>query len=50
VSLPAPEFDPGAAGSFRVILRQDAFTEKRLKDLGFNERQIRAVAHVRQHW
>ena len=36
-------------GRFRVILRQDPFTEERLRELGLNNRQLRLVAYVREH-
>ncbi len=47
--LPEPEFDAGTPGRFRVILWKDPFTEERLRALGLNERQMRAVHHVREH-
>ena len=46
--LAEPEFDVGAPGRFRVILRKDPFTEERLRELGLNERQMRAVTYVRE--
>lgn len=33
---------------FRLILRQDPFTEEHLQTLGLNERQRKAVAYVRE--
>jgi len=46
--LAEPEFDVGTPGRFRVILRKDPFSEERLRELGLNERQMRAVAYVRE--
>ncbi len=47
--LPEPEFDADRPGQFRVILYQNPFTDERLRSLGLNERQRRAVAYVREH-
>lgn len=47
--LPEPEFDIRTPGMFRLTLRQDPFSEERLRELGLNERQMRAVAYVREH-
>jgi ATP-dependent DNA helicase RecG len=40
--LPAPKFDPGD-NRFRVIIWRDWLTDDRIKGLGLNERQIKAV-------
>lgn len=45
--LPEPSFDERAG--IWLTLRKDRWTETSLKELGLNERQIRAVEHVRQH-
>lgn len=47
--LPDPEFDTGTPGRFTVIMRQNPFTDDRLRAIGLNERQRRAVAYVREH-
>jgi ATP-dependent DNA helicase RecG len=47
--LPEPEFDTRTPGMFRLILRQDPFSEERLQELGLNERQRQAVAYVREN-
>lgn len=47
--LPEPEFDASNPYRFRVIFHQDPFTEERLRTLNLNERQIKAVAYVREH-
>lgn len=47
--LPEPEFDADRPGQFRVILYQNPFTEERLRKLDLNDRQLRAVAYVREH-
>ena len=44
--LSQPEFEEYQG--FRVIFRKDIFTEKYLKGLGSNERQIRAVMFVKK--
>ncbi|MEX0813719.1 MAG: ATP-binding protein [Chitinophagales bacterium] len=44
--LPEPEFRE-AFGGFEVIFYQDKYTEKYLKDLGLNERQVKAVNHIK---
>lgn len=46
--LPLPEFDASRRGRFRVILRQDPLTEERLREMGLNERQMRAVTYLRE--
>ncbi len=42
---------PGSttAGWFRVIIRQDPFTETFFRELGLNNRQLQLVAFIRQH-
>ena len=47
--LSDPEFDVSSPWRFRVIFRQDSFTEERLRELGLNERQRQAIAYVREH-
>jgi ATP-dependent DNA helicase RecG len=47
--LPEPEFDASNPHRFRVILRQNPFTEERLRTLNLNERQIQAIAYVQEH-
>ncbi len=45
--LPAPDFHE-AFGGFEVVFYQDKFTEKYLRELGLNERQIKAVLYVKE--
>ena len=45
--LPSPEFKE-AFGGFSVIFRKDVYTEEYLRNLGLNERQIKAVMHVKE--
>lgn len=33
---------------FGVTLRKDIYSEKNLRELGFNDRQIKAVMHVKE--
>lgn len=47
--LPEPEFDASSPYRFRVIFHQNPFTEERLRQMGLNERQMRAVAYIREH-
>jgi ATP-dependent DNA helicase RecG len=47
--LPDPTFDAEGAGRLRVIIRQDPFTETFLQELGLNNRQLQAVAYIREH-
>ena len=42
-----PVFDE-KFGGFLVIFRKDIYTEKYLKELGLNERQIKAVMYVKE--
>jgi len=46
--LPEPEFD-NWQGGFRVTFLQDPYTPERLRKLGLNERQIKAVLYVKEH-
>ena len=48
VGLPEPEFRE-EAGGFRVVFLKDPFTPDRLRAMGLNERQVKAVLHVKQH-
>ncbi len=45
--LPSPEFKE-AFGGFSVIFRKDVYTEEYLRNLGLNERQIKAVMYVKE--
>lgn len=45
--LPEPEFFENM-GMFGVTLRKDIYSEKNLRELGFNDRQIKAVMHVKE--
>lgn len=44
--LPEPEFKEEFAG-FSVYFRKDVYTEERLKTLGLNDRQIKAVMYLK---
>jgi len=46
VGLPEPKFEEEQG--FRVIFRKDIYTEEYLKNLGLNERQIKAVRYVKE--
>jgi len=46
--LPEPEFDAGSR-HFRVRFLKDPYTPERLRRMGLNERQVKAVLHVKQH-
>lgn len=46
--LPDPVFTE-VAGGFNVSLRKDPYTAEHLAALGLNERQVRAVLHVKAH-
>ncbi|MDP2945317.1 MAG: transcriptional regulator, partial [Atribacterota bacterium] len=46
-NLPEPEFKEEFAG-FSLYMRKDYYTEERLKEMGLNDRQIKAVMHVKQ--
>jgi ATP-dependent DNA helicase RecG len=45
--LPRPEFEE-KFGGFLVIFRRDIYTEEYLRELGLNERQIKAVGSIKQ--
>ena len=47
-NLPEPEFKEEFAG-FSLYLRKDYYTEKRLKEMGLNDRQIKAVMYVKEN-
>ena len=44
--LPEPQFEEYQG--FRVIFRKDIYTEEYLRDLGLNERQMKAVMYVKE--
>ncbi|MCL0050610.1 hypothetical protein M1N22_02000 [Dehalococcoidia bacterium] len=44
--LPEPQFEEYQG--FRVIFRKDIYTEEYLRDLGLNERQMKAVTYVKE--
>ncbi|MEK6775947.1 MAG: helix-turn-helix domain-containing protein [bacterium] len=44
--LPEPQFEEYQG--FRVIFRKDVYTEEYLRNLGLNERQIKAVMYVKE--
>ncbi|MDK2946691.1 MAG: ATP-dependent helicase RecG [Thermosipho sp. (in: thermotogales)] len=46
--LPEPEFRE-EMGGFSVYFRKDIYTEEYLKELGLNDRQIRAVIYVKKN-
>jgi len=46
-NLPEPEFKEEFAG-FSLYLRKDYYTEERLKEVGLNDRQIKAVIYVKE--
>jgi len=46
-NLPEPEFKEEFAG-FSLYLRKDYYTEERLKEIGLNDRQIKAVIYVKE--
>lgn len=45
--LPAPDFQE-AFGGFEVVFYQDKYTEKHLRELGLNDRQVKAVLYVKE--
>ena len=47
-NLPEPEFKEEFAG-FSLYLRKDYYTEERLKEMGLNDRQIKAVMYVKEN-
>lgn len=46
--LPEPDFRE-AFGGFEIVFYQDKLTEKYLRELGLNERQVKAVKYVKKH-
>ena len=46
-NLPEPEFKEEFAG-FSLYMRKDYYTEERLKEMGLNDRQIKAVMYVKE--
>ena len=46
-NLPEPEFKEEFAG-FSLYMRKDYYTEERLKEIGLNDRQIKAVIYVKE--
>ena len=46
--LPEPEFAE-QAGSFKVVFLKDPYAPERLRAMGLNERQIKAVLYVKEH-
>jgi ATP-dependent DNA helicase RecG len=44
--IPEPQFEEYQG--FRVVFRKDVYTEEYLRDLGLNERQIKAVMYVKE--
>jgi ATP-dependent DNA helicase RecG len=46
--LPEPEFDADAL-QFRVCFLKDPYTPERLRQMGLNERQIKAVLYVKEY-
>ena len=46
--LPEPEFTE-QAGSFKVVFIKDPYAPERLRAMGLNERQIKAVLYVKEH-
>lgn len=47
--LPEPEFVSIRNVEIRVLLLRDIFTKEVLGKLGLNERQMKAVQHVKEH-
>lgn len=46
--LPEPDFQ-NFQGGLRVIFSQDPYTPERLRALGLNERQVKAVTYIKEH-
>ncbi len=46
--LPEPEFQE-EGGGFRVVFLKDPYTPERLRAMGLNERQVKAVLYVKEH-
>lgn len=44
--IPEPQFEEYQG--FRVVFRKDVYTEEYLRNVGLNERQIKAVTYVKQ--
>lgn len=47
-NLPEPEFKEEFSG-FSLYMRKDYYTEERLKEMGLNDRQIKAVMYVKEN-
>jgi ATP-dependent DNA helicase RecG len=47
VNLPEPEFKEEFSG-FSLYMRKDYYTEERLKEMGLNERQTKAVIYIKE--
>lgn len=45
--LPEPQFENNQNG-FKIIFRKDIYTEEYLRKLGLNDRQVKAVTHVKE--
>jgi ATP-dependent DNA helicase RecG len=45
--IPPPEFRE-VTGGFSVIFRKDIYTEEHLRNLGLNERQMKAVMYIKE--
>jgi len=46
--IPAPHFEEYQSG-FLVEFRKDVYTEEYLRKLGLNDRQIKAVDHIKEN-
>lgn len=46
--LPEPDFR-SEKGRFEIIFSKDPYTEERLREIGLNERQVKAVLWVKEH-
>jgi ATP-dependent DNA helicase RecG len=46
--MPLPEFN-SESGRFRLTFYKELFTEEYLKKKGLSERQLLAIAHVKEH-
>jgi len=47
INLPEPEFKEEFSG-FSLYMRKDYYTEERLKEMGLNERQTKAVIYIKE--
>jgi ATP-dependent DNA helicase RecG len=47
VNLPEPEFKEEFSG-FSLYMRKDYYTEERLKEMGLNERQAKAIIYIKE--